>query len=306
MARPDGRRDVRALAIDFETANERRSSACAVGLAWIEDGVVARRAYRLIRPPEIRFSPFNTGIHGLTARDVEGAGTFADVMGEFLEELSSHVLLAHNAAFDVGVLLAGLEAYGLCAPDFDYLCTVKVAQAAWPGQPRHSLDAVARLLGIEFRHHHAGEDAEACARVALAAARSIGAARLADMPGLFGLTLGSVRASGHRACGARGRGIPPRGRGRAAASNPGERAAAEGEPAFLVRGSTGNQYRVRLGSSPAGLVPTCTCMAGRNRRLCRHVRALMAGDVTDLLSDNAGELAALVARLPRSGGAGRG
>ncbi len=299
MARSHGGGVVRALAIDFETANERRSSACAVGLAWIEDGAVARRAYRLIRPPEMRFSPFNTKVHGLTARDVEGAGSFPEVMEEFLGELSSHVLLAHNAAFDVGVLLAGLEAYGVPAPDFDYLCTVKVAQAAWPRQPRHSLDAVARHLGIAFRHHHAGEDAEACARVALAAARSVGAARLADMPGLIGVTLGRVGAAGHRPCGAPGGRVPPRGSGRAAAAIPRADAPADDGPAFLVRGSTGNRYRVRLGSSPAGPVPTCTCMAGRNRRLCRHVRALMEGDVTDLLSDNAAEVPAFAARLRR-------
>jgi DNA polymerase-3 subunit epsilon len=297
---------VRALAIDFETANEQRSSACAVGLAWIEDGSVVRRAYRLIRPPEMRFSPFNTKVHGLTARDVEGAGAFPDVMGEFLGELSSHVLLAHNAAFDVGVLLAGLEAYGRQAPEFDYLCTVKVAQAAWPRHPRHSLDAVARLLGIEFRHHHAGEDAEACARVALAAARSVGAHRLGDVPGLLGLALGSVRAAGHRPCGAPGREVSRRGGGRAASSLPHGSPAADDGPAFLVRGSTGNRYRVRLGSSPAGPVPVCTCMAGRNRRLCRHVRALLDGDVTDLLSDNAAEVPGFVARLSRGGGADRG
>ncbi len=34
------------IAIDFETANERRDSACAVGLAWIDDGAVVRRESR--------------------------------------------------------------------------------------------------------------------------------------------------------------------------------------------------------------------------------------------------------------------
>jgi hypothetical protein len=40
-------------------ANERRDSACAVGLAWIEGGRVVRRESRLIRPPQLRFSPGN-------------------------------------------------------------------------------------------------------------------------------------------------------------------------------------------------------------------------------------------------------
>ncbi len=29
---------MRAIAIDFETANEQRTSPCAIGLAWIETG----------------------------------------------------------------------------------------------------------------------------------------------------------------------------------------------------------------------------------------------------------------------------
>ena len=33
---------LKAIAIDFETANEERGSACSVGLAFIEDGKVVR------------------------------------------------------------------------------------------------------------------------------------------------------------------------------------------------------------------------------------------------------------------------
>jgi len=33
---------MKVVAIDFETANEQRASPCSIGLAWIEDGDVAR------------------------------------------------------------------------------------------------------------------------------------------------------------------------------------------------------------------------------------------------------------------------
>ena len=32
---------MKVIALDFETANEQRSSPCSIGLAWIEDGQVA-------------------------------------------------------------------------------------------------------------------------------------------------------------------------------------------------------------------------------------------------------------------------
>jgi DNA polymerase III epsilon subunit-like protein len=44
------------VAIDFETANESRDSACAVGIAVIDNGRVASSFQRLIRPPTDFFS----------------------------------------------------------------------------------------------------------------------------------------------------------------------------------------------------------------------------------------------------------
>ena len=107
---------MRAIAIDFETANEQRASPCAVGLAWIEDGAVTRRAYRLIRPPEMRFSPGNIRIHGIRAADVVDADDFPAVMAEFLDDLAGTLVLAHNAPFDMGVIAATFEVYGRPPP----------------------------------------------------------------------------------------------------------------------------------------------------------------------------------------------
>ena len=65
------------VAIDFETANHRRDSACAVGLATGCNGrIVASRTYT-IRPPTPQFS--FTGIHGVRWEDVRDAPTFGDL-----------------------------------------------------------------------------------------------------------------------------------------------------------------------------------------------------------------------------------
>ena len=74
---------MKTIAIDFETANEQRSSACSVGLAWIEDGQVVRVEERFIRPKTMRFSSFNIAIHGIRPEHVEDAGeiTPADLAG---------------------------------------------------------------------------------------------------------------------------------------------------------------------------------------------------------------------------------
>ena len=55
-------------AIDFETANPARGSACAVGVAKVRDGAVIDSASWLIKPPQGRddFHRMNVGIHGIT------------------------------------------------------------------------------------------------------------------------------------------------------------------------------------------------------------------------------------------------
>lgn len=52
-------------AIDFETANECRSSVCSVGIVIVRDGAVVETFYRLIRPAPDYYLTFNTQIHGL-------------------------------------------------------------------------------------------------------------------------------------------------------------------------------------------------------------------------------------------------
>jgi DNA polymerase III subunit epsilon len=272
------------LALDFETANERRDSACAVGLAWIADGRVVRRESHLIRPPEMRFAPGNIRVHGILPANVADEPGFADVMAPYLDDLSRGLILAHNASFDIGVLRAGLARAGLPVPDLSYLCTVQVARRVFPAPEGCGLGKVARRLGIRFEHHDAGEDAYACAEIALAAMRERAAP---DVPGLaaaIGLPL--TRVTG---------GPPPRRAAPGAISGRAMAAFADAPAAlsFAMRGSTGNRYHVALEERPGGPQLRCTCTAGRYGMRCRHVKALEVGDITDLLSDNADDVVLL-------------
>ena len=272
------------VAIDFETANERRDSACAVGLAWIADGRVVRRESRLIRPPELRFAPGNIRVHGILPADVADKPPFDAVMAAFLPDLAGGLVLAHNASFDIGVLRASLHAHGLAAPPLAYLCTVQVARRVFPDPAGCGLSKVAARLGIRFAHHDAGEDAYACAEIALAAMRETGAADMADLSRRIDLPV--TRVAGGPA--------PPTRPAAGPISDRVMRAFRPAAPAplrFTMRGSTGNRYDVTLEERAGAPYLRCTCMAGRHGMRCRHVKALAVGDVTDLLSDNAGDLA---------------
>lgn len=155
------------VALDFETADSGRDSACSVGLVRVEEGVITRRLHRLIRPPrrDVMFSY----IHGITWEQVKGEPLFAEVWRDVEPVLEgAEFLAAHNASFDRSVLRACCERAGLELPLLPFECTVKMARRAWGLRPA-KLPDVCRHLGIGLRHHDALSDAEACAQIVLAA-----------------------------------------------------------------------------------------------------------------------------------------
>jgi DNA polymerase III subunit epsilon len=180
------------VAIDFETANERRASPCALGVAVVRGGELVERAYWLIRPRDLYFNPFNTYIHGITARDVRGEPELPDLWPAIRPYLEGNMVIAHNASFDMSVLRATLLDYGLPLPEFDYSCTCLIAKRTWPGLSSYRLDAMAERLGITFEHHQAEEDAMACAEVARRAIEAIGVGSLVELADHLDMQIGRV------------------------------------------------------------------------------------------------------------------
>jgi DNA polymerase-3 subunit epsilon len=191
---------VRFTAIDFETANTARSSACSVGLITVDDGKIIDKYYHLIRPEPLFFDPMCVAIHGLTDRDVVSAPYFHEIWPTLLEEISGP-LVAHNASFDLSVIRHALDECGIPYPELNYFCTLVISRLTWPQYPRHTLDRMAQHLRISFNHHDALEDARACAMVALEACKFHGVDSLFDLKEACGLRIGSLYDGGYKACG---------------------------------------------------------------------------------------------------------
>jgi DNA polymerase-3 subunit epsilon len=154
-------------AIDFETADYGRDSACAVALVKVENGRIVDRVSSLIRPPRSEF--VFTYIHGITWDMVRNAPSFAQLWPQLSLWLRGvQFLAAHNASFDRAVLEACCRNNGLALPDIPFQCTVRMARDVFSIYPTR-LDCVCDALGIPLVHHQAESDAEACARIVLAA-----------------------------------------------------------------------------------------------------------------------------------------
>ncbi|MGW1022866.1 exonuclease domain-containing protein [Streptomyces sp. NPDC002577] len=159
------------VAIDFETANAHRGSPCAVGLTAVEGGRITNRMYTLIRPPAVHahFDPYNTRIHRIGAADVESAPNWAEALQQMLEFTAGRTLVAHNAAFDLGVLRDACTAEGSAWPTLRYACSLVVARKTWR-LISYALPEVARHVEVPLKEHHqAGADADAAAQIMLAA-----------------------------------------------------------------------------------------------------------------------------------------
>jgi DNA polymerase-3 subunit epsilon len=156
-------------AIDFETASHRRDSACQLAAVTVRDGQIVDSAKWMIRPVPLYFSEANIRIHGITPDHVRDAADFGQLWPEIAERLRGDCLVAHNARFDLGVLLACLRAHRCAIPELEFTCTRAIARQVWPGRRRYGLKPLADWLGVRFVHHDALEDSIACARILLAA-----------------------------------------------------------------------------------------------------------------------------------------
>jgi DNA polymerase-3 subunit epsilon len=157
------------VAIDFETADRGSDSACAVALVRVENLEIVERRLQLLRPPRphIVFSY----IHGLTWDELSDAPTFADAWPRLAEMLDgAEELAAHNASFDRGVLHACCRCAGHPIPSHHFICSMQIARRTWGIYPT-KLPDVCRRLNLALNHHDAASDAEACARIVIAARR---------------------------------------------------------------------------------------------------------------------------------------
>ena len=156
-------------AIDFETANECRSSVCSVGVVVVRGGQIVDSFYSLIHPEPEYYKWFCQQVHGLCPTDTEDAPVFPFVWEKIAPMVEGLPLVAHNSAFDEGCLKEVFRVYQMDYPDYCFYDTLAASRRVFgPLLPNHKLDTVAAACGYELvNHHHALADAEACAYIAM-------------------------------------------------------------------------------------------------------------------------------------------
>lgn len=167
------------VAMDFETASGKRYSACSLALTIVRNSEVIDEFYTLIKP-DTEFFWRNVQIHGIHEADVADAPDFPTVWPHIAPLFTpNQLVIAHNAQFDNGVLKQTLNHFGLTAPCYLTLDTVKTSRQFLPLLANHKLNTVCDALGISLEHHHnALDDSLACANILLSETNTFGQAAI--------------------------------------------------------------------------------------------------------------------------------
>jgi DNA polymerase-3 subunit epsilon len=162
------------VALDVETANADCSSICQIGIARFEDGCLAEEWSTLV-DPEDYFDSFNVSIHGITEDMVNGAPVFPRLIAEIRGRVRSRIVLSHTP-FDRVAIAQACAKHDLEGVECIWLDSARVARRTWSQFARrgYGLHSVCAVIGYDFRHHDALEDAKAAAHVLLAAMKETG------------------------------------------------------------------------------------------------------------------------------------
>ena len=156
----------RFIAFDVETPNRLSHRMSAIGITVIENGVITENFYSLV-DPQTHFDYFNIKLTGINAEKVKDAPTFPKLWSTIEQLMSSGILVAHNAVFDMSVLKKCLNDYGIFwRQNAEYLCTVQIGRRILP-KMSHKLNVLCDYYGIELNHHEAASDSQACAKILL-------------------------------------------------------------------------------------------------------------------------------------------
>ena len=157
------------ISIDVETANTDMASICQIGVVKVVNGEVVEEWSTLVNPEEW-FDPINISIHGITEEDVKDSPTLPEVFTKLSGLLNDTICVCHTH-FDRVSIGKALRKYNLPEIQCRWLDSARVARRTWEecAYSGYGLKNVCNIIGFEFKHHDALEDAKAAAQIILTA-----------------------------------------------------------------------------------------------------------------------------------------
>ncbi len=154
------------VALDFETANANKGGIASIGMAkFNEDGEVVDTYYSLVCPSVKYFNPSMTRIHKLDSKECLLAPSFDKIYNQVKQFMGDDIIVAHNVRFDYSVLKGTLEVYDLNYISNVFYCTLEISRRKWPNMKSHKLTYLSQEFNLNYRAHHALDDAINCGKI---------------------------------------------------------------------------------------------------------------------------------------------
>lgn len=153
--------------LDVETTGYSPAREKVVEIAVVHvdpTGRIGQTWSSLIHPGRGTIPAATTAVHGITIEDVRHAPRFEHIAAELVEQLDGRVIVAHNAAFDLGFLRQELARAGIAMPEVTSLCTMEASRDHLPHLAKRRLSNCCDAAGINLKDaHSAAGDARATA-----------------------------------------------------------------------------------------------------------------------------------------------
>ncbi len=154
------------VAFDLETTGLSPLLDRIVELGAIKITPTKVQTFQQLVNPQVEIPKHTSDIHGLTSTDLLDQPPLSEVLPDFLTFVDELPLVAHNARFDLGFLMAAMHGAPHSLPGSAVYCTLKFCRRVFPERKVLKLEALGRDLGISLdNHHRALHDAWACLRV---------------------------------------------------------------------------------------------------------------------------------------------
>ena len=153
--------DADGVVVDAETVGLGRDiEVFEFGALLLRGGDIIHRYNQLIRPSR-PLDAVNMSLSAVSDRDLLDAPPIGFVLPQIIDAIAPLTVIGHNVSYDLTALNIEAARYGVPPLHPDTVDTLDMARALFPNAPRHTLQDVMRMLGIDRpERHRALADAE--------------------------------------------------------------------------------------------------------------------------------------------------
>lgn len=154
------------IALDLETTGLSPLVDKIIEIAAFKITPSGDSVYETLINPEIIIPEHTIAIHNITDEMVAKAPKLNDVLGELNQFFENLPIVAHNAKFDLGFIVVGLQRLKVELSDSIIYCSCKMARASHKEVANHKLSTLVKEFNIPLvNHHRALDDAFAALKV---------------------------------------------------------------------------------------------------------------------------------------------